>query len=180
MSAPAVDDPGAGMLWVVWSRVPNATPQDVQPRPRQSNTTRARSAASAPEQELLRQAGKMHIIYTRLDSGVFSLTEASWKKSHILALPGGPAGPVHPRCRRRRKAVSLVSVEFPGVFTAHRWCQAGPGVVRARVTSRPVVRGCPPQHAHVAVWRTALWNVGIDRASHVQQPFRRATNTTSS
>jgi hypothetical protein len=50
------------------------------PGPGRLTTAGARSAASGPEQELLGQAGKMHIIYTRLDGGVFSLTEASWKQ----------------------------------------------------------------------------------------------------
>lgn len=39
-----------------------------------------------------------------------------------------------PSWQTRCQAVSLISVRFRSARTAHRWCQAGPEVVRARAT----------------------------------------------
>lgn len=113
-------------------RTPDATPQASRAGPGRVTTTRARDAASAPELELL--TGKLHTIYTRLHGGVIALTEASWKKVPHSGVARWSRRTRRPSWQTRCQAVSLISVRFCSARTAHRWCQAGPGVVRARAT----------------------------------------------
>ena len=98
--------------------------------------------------------------------GSFLSRRPHGSKSHILELPGGPAGPVHPRGIGLRKAVSLSSAKFcPSPAQLSDGARLAQGSFELRATCPSLIRWCPPQHAYAAVWPIGRRQYGISESA---------------